>query len=129
MKRLLILAMALLLGLALPTAGRAASEDVLHELTGPDSDYRPRKEEYRLDPASDFHYSSDPFLRDKKKTEDAEKKKESPISLRIGKDERTDPVTGAQLHEDKNRPESNDVKSVLDSMGGKVQVDVKVLEF
>lgn len=135
MKRILILVLPLLVGLvlslSLPAAGQASpSEDIVRELTGPGNpDYRPKKEEYRLDPSSDFHYSSDPFLRDKKEAEDTEKKKESPISLSFGKDERIDPVTGAPVREDKNRPESNDVKGVLDSMGGKVQVDVKVLEF
>ncbi len=59
-----------------------ADNEVVRELTsqggvlGPD--YLPKKQEYRLDPSTEFHYSSDPFLREKTGDGVKEAKKPSP---------------------------------------------------
>ncbi|MCM0756795.1 hypothetical protein M7784_16295 [Desulfovibrio aminophilus] len=121
---------ALFLGLILAAAWTAtaagAGNEIVRELTsngtlGPD--YIPKKQEYRLDPLSDFHYSSDPFLREKK---DVKKKdeKDSPVHFSFGTDERTNPVTGDRVERDR----SGD-GNPLDALGGKVRMDVNVLEF
>lgn len=113
----------LLLALAAPSA--LAENEIVRELTGKDGlgpDYLPKKQEYRLDPSSDFHYSSDPFLREKKGESEAAKKP-SPLQFSIAPEDRTDPLTGERIE-----PGGNDADP-LGRIGGKVQMDVNVLEF
>ncbi len=105
-----------------------ADNEVVRELTGQGgvlgSDYLPKKQEYRLDPSTDFHYSSDPFLREKK-GDDGEKEtqKPSPFQFSVAPEERYDPITGQRIE-----PQGSD-DDPLSKVGGKVQMDVNVMEF
>jgi hypothetical protein len=104
-----------------------ADNEVVRELTsqggvlGPD--YLPKKQEYRLDPSTDFHYSSDPFLREKTGDGVKEAKKPSPFQFSVAPEERYDPITGQRIE-----PQGSD-DDPLSKVGGKVQMDVNVMEF
>ena len=115
-----------LLLLALAALPALAEDEIVRELTGSGGvlgpDYLPKKQEYRLDPSSDFHYSSDPFLREKKGEAEAAKKP-SPFQFSIAPEERIEPLTGERIE-----PGGND-SDPLGRVGGKVQMDVNVLEF
>ena len=119
----LLLGLALAALLILAPVPALADDEVVQELTGKGGlgpDYLPKKQEYRLDPTSEFHYSSDPFLREKK---EEEAKKSSPFQFSISPEERREPLTGERID-----PGGND-SDPLGKVGGKVQMDVNVLEF
>lgn len=104
-----------------------ADNEVVRELTGQGGvlgpDYLPKKQEYRLDPSTDFHYSSDPFLREKKGDGEKEAQKPSPFQFSVAPEERYDPITGQRIE-----PQGSD-DDPLSKVGGKVQMDVNVMEF
>ncbi|MES9997580.1 hypothetical protein [Desulfovibrio aminophilus] len=125
MKRTIALFLGFALIIAWTATGTAAGNEIVRELTsngtlGPD--YVPKRQEYRLDPLSEFHYSSDPFLREKKDTKKKDEK-DSPIHFSFGTEERTNPITGERVTPEKNGD------NPLDALGGKVRMDVNVLEF
>lgn len=128
--RIVTLALLGLVLAALPVLSAAparAEDEVVRELTGKNGvlgpDYLPQKKEYRLDPSSDFHYSSDPFLREKKVESEESTQKSSPFQFSVAPDNRYEPLTGERIE-----PQGSD-SDPLSKVGGKVQMDVNVMEF